>query len=399
MPFSRSYAQFNDWNKIMIIPHSKFMFAKASIILILLIFSFANKSDRTPLLVNHKSYSFYVGTYTDGGSEGIYEYKLKKNGHLERTGLVAKIENPSFLAKSNDNKYVISVSEIGDNTWLGGTISSFKIQESKLNLINSVSSGGSFPCFISINSSGIVLVANYGSGTIALLELNSKGILAGPLDIQQHTGKSTGPGQNAPHAHYSLFEPEGKSIISIDLGTNELWFSKIDSKTNTLKPSIPEKLTMDNGAGPRHMTFHNNQKWAYVINELTSTVTQVIKSKSGVYEKGVSISTIPLGYEGENFCADIHLSNDGKFLYASNRGHNSIAIYKVDQTNGQLTLTTFEPTLGDWPRNFSLTPDNKFLLVANQKSNSIISFKRNKTDGSLRYIDSIAAPSPVCLLF
>lgn len=377
----------------------KFMYLKASIILLILNFSCGIMNDKKTAIAPKNSTTFYVGTYTNGESEGIYKFILKEDGHLERIGLAAKMENPSFLTKTKDNKYLLSVSEIQDSASAGGTVSSFAIQESKLNIINSVASGGAFPCFVNINDSGNVLVANYGSGTIALLELNSTGKLTGPNDIQQHIGSNTVPGQKVPHAHSSYFEPDGQSIISVDLGTNQLWFSKIDLQSQKLKPANPATLDMDRGAGPRHMAFHKNNEWAYVVNELSSSVTQLIKGTSGVYEKSNTISTLPVGYEDESFCADIHLSDDGNFLYASNRGHNSIAIFKVDQINGHLALIDNESTLGDWPRNFSLSPDNKFLVVGNQKSNSIISFQRNKTDGTLQFLDSIAAPSPVFLLF
>ena len=231
------------------------------------------------------------------------------------------------------------------------------------------------------------------------MKINSSGELEGPLDIQEHIGSGTTSRQEGPHAHSVWFGESEQDIISIDLGTNELWFSRIDSENGKLTPQEPSKLAMESGAGPRHMTFHPNKKWAYVLNELSSTVTVLDRASNGNYQKGVSISTLPEEFEGKNSCADIHISSDGKFLYASNRGHNSIVSYKVNQTNGALVLLGHESTRGDWPRNFSLSPNDQFLLVANQKSNNITVFKRDPEMGTLTFLSEQKLPKPVCLVF
>jgi len=355
------------------------------------------KADKKQIQEN-KTYSFFVGTYTDGDSQGIYKYTLQKDGKLSRKGLAAISDNPSFLAKSTDSKYLITVNEISDKDNVG-SVESFLIQGDTLKLINKSSSGGAHPCFITVSEAGYVLTANYTGGNIGLLRLNSQGELTGLLDLQQHSGSNTTDRQKGPHAHSTWFAPKNNDVISVDLGTNELWFSKLDTETQKFVPSNPNTLAMEPGAGPRHLTFHPNGKWLYVVNELNGTVTLVEKTLTGTYQKKGSVSTLPADYNKPNSCADIHISSDGNFLYASNRGHNSIAIFKVNSDDGTLAPVAHEATRGDGPRNFSLSPDENFLLVANQHSNNIISFKRNAATGVLEFIDEIKAPTPVCILF
>jgi len=340
---------------------------------------------------------FYVGTYTDGESEGIYKYALQEDGILQRIGLAAVSDNPSFLAKSTDNKYLIAVNEINNKDSVG-TVASFKIATDSITLINRSSSGGAHPCFVSTNKSGYVLTANYTGGNVGLLKLNTTGELSELLAVQQHTGKGTTERQEGPHAHSAWFTPDN-DVISVDLGTNELWMSQLDTVHQKLIPSNPATLKMPAGGGPRHLTFHPNNKWIYVLNELSNTITLVQKDSTNQYKTGVSISMLPSDFTEQNTGADIHISSDGKFLYASNRGHNSIVIYQVDTLDGSLALIGHESTRGNGPRNFSLSPDENYLLVTNQLTNTIISFKRDKTNGLLQFIDEIEASTPVCILF
>ena len=349
-------------------------------------------------LTAQNNHNFYVGTYTKGDSKGIYKYSLKNDGTLQFQGLVAKSNNPSFLAKTSDNKYLIAVNEINSENGLG-TVESFLIQKDSLQFINRTSSGGAHPCFLAINKDGFVLVANYTGGNVGLLKVGEKGKLSDLLDVQQHKGKGISERQKNPHAHSAWFDPMDNHIISVDLGTNELWLSQLDTLQNILIPSNPNKLNMAPGAGPRHLVFHPNAKWIYVLNELNSTITLVQKTDDGKYIKKGSFSTLPKDYKKPNTCADIHISQDGKYVYVSNRGHNSIAIYKVNLTDGSLNLIGHESTRGDGPRNFSFSPDDKYLLVANQLTNNIVSFKRNKATGLLEYVQEINAPTPVCILF
>jgi len=345
-----------------------------------------------------KNYTFFVGTYTDGDSEGVYKYSIAKDGKLQNLGVAAVLENPSFLAKSTDDKFLLAVNEIS-NTDSVGAVASFKIMNDSLTPVNTSSSGGAHPCFVSVNDAGYVLTANYTGGNVGLLKLDSNGALSALLDVQQHSGKGMTDRQEGPHAHSAWFTSTNNTVISVDLGTNELWFSQLDTIQQKLIPADPNRLQMAPGAGPRHLTFHPNGKWIYVVNELNGTVTLVQKNANGIYEKGSSIATLPEGFKEPNTCADIRISSDGKFVYASNRGHNSIVIFAVNDHNGSLSLVAHEATRGDGPRNFSLTPDDNYLLVANQLTNNIISFKRDKTTGLLYYVDAIEASTPVCILF
>ncbi|PQJ78594.1 lactonase family protein [Polaribacter porphyrae] len=345
---------------------------------------------------NNETKHFYVGTYTNGESEGIYKYQIDENGKLSKIGLVAKANNPSFLAKTKDNKTLLSVEETDENGT--GFVKSFKIQKDSLVFVSKSKSGGAHPCFITVNDKNQVLVANYSGGNVGYLKVDDQNGLTNLLSVQQHKGKGTTDRQKAPHAHSTWFHPNKNEIISVDLGTNELWFSTIEDAKNEFTFTNQKKLKFTDGAGPRHLTFHPNKKWIYVLNELNNSVA-LVKEKEGKYVVETSISMLPKGYSKYSKGADIHISNDGKFLYASNRGHNSIIVYKVNSKNGILKLVDFEAVNGANPRNFTLTPNNKYLLVANQDTNNIISFKRNSETGKLTFVDEVNAPNPVCILF
>jgi len=371
----------------------KYIFALLTFILIL-----GCNSNIKKLPKGENNYSFFVGTYTSGKSEGIYKYLLQKNGKLKLIGLAAKSKNPSFITKSSNNKFLLAVNEINNKDGMG-TIESFLIAGDSLKLLSQKTSGGIDPCFITVNKNGYVLTANYTSGSVGLHKLNKNGILTDLLNLDQHKGSGSTDRQKGPHAHFAVFESGTDNIISVDLGTNELWFSKLDTVQQKLEPIKPFKLEMNLGSGPRHLAFHPNKKWIYVINELNSTITMVKKMGAGVFEKGASISTMSKDYTKQNAPAEIKISSDGKFVYASNRGNNSIAIFKVNPLSGLLKLIDYQSTLGDGPRYFTLSPDENFLLVANQNTNNIVSFKRNKNTGFLKFVNQVKAPSPVCILF
>ena len=342
------------------------------------------------------SFSFYVGSYTDKDSEGIYKYELNTDGTFSEIGLQAITENPSFLSFSADKKHLISGNKLNPKN---GKVSSFAVEKDSLIFKNAVDSGGINPCFVTASPDNYVIAANYGSGTIGLLQLKTDGFLSDTLNVKQHTGKGTTSRQEGPHAHAAYFVPNSDEIITIDLGTNSLWFYKIDKESNTLQPSEPLTLSMAEGAGPRHLTFHPNNKWMYVINELDNTVTQIEREANGEYIVKESITTLPKDYTEDSFAADIHMSADGKFLYASNRGHNSIAIFKVNPENGSLTSIGIESSRGETPRNFSLSPDENFLVVAHRNSDNLVSFERNQETGLLTFVDEIKSPTPSCVLF
>lgn len=340
--------------------------------------------------------TFFVGTYTSGESEGIYKYAINKDGILQKIGLAAETNNPSYLAKSNDGKTLLAVDETDD----GGTgfVKSYRIENDSLIYLSTSKTGGAHPCFVTINLDNEVLVANYTGGNIAAYKIDNQNGLTNLLAVQQHFGKGTTERQEAPHAHSAYFHPSKNEIITADLGTNELWFSTYNDSEKSFEFTKQEKIKMADGAGPRHIAFHPSKNWFYAINELNNTVSLIVENENKYIVKN-AFSILPEDFKGNSYAADIHISADGKFLYASNRGHNSIAIFEIDPLNGNLQILDFESTKGNWPRNFALSPDGDFLLVANEKSSNIVSFKRNKKNGKLSFITEIKAPNPVCILF
>ena len=329
----------------------------------------------------------FVGTYTNANSKGIYFYRLNADGKLDSIGLVAESENPSYLAFSESKDYLFAVNE-NEN----GIVESYQILNNNLKLIDKTESRGAHPCYISTIGDKI-LIANYSSGNITMLKHKKHGGLTDFIDVQQHSGSDKTDRQSSPHAHFVAANPQNsEQIFAADLGTNEIWEYKL--KENL---ALKNKFKLAPGAGPRHITFHPNGKWLYVLNELNNTITQFEINRNELVEK-FTVSTLSNEYHGENTGADIHISPDGKFLYASNRGENSIAIFKINNTIGDMQIIKNEAVKGKTPRNFTITKDGKFLLVANQESDNIISFERNYTTGLLTFKDSISAATPVCLL-
>jgi 6-phosphogluconolactonase len=347
---------------------------------------------------------FFVGTYTEGGSEGIYKCKLDTcTGKLSGLDLAVKSDNPSFLALSKDGNYLLAVNETIDPKGNKmGYVESFSVSPDKEQLtpMNKVSSGGAHPCYVSINAEGYVLAANYTSGSAALFKLGENGMLSTALDIKQHHGG--GPDkvrQGGPHVHSTFFEPGTDRIFVADLGTDAISVYHLDKNKPQLIAAASPEIKLKPGSGPRHLTFHPKKKILYIVSELSNTVSVISLNRNGSYTTIETVSTIPVDYKKTNACADIHISNDGRFLYVSNRGFNSIAIFAVNQESGKLTLIAQEPTKGENPRNFTFSPDENYLLVANQNTQNIVSFKRDKKTGKLAYTNQIQAHVPVCLLF
>ncbi|THH40002.1 lactonase family protein [Neolewinella litorea] len=337
--------------------------------------------------------SFFLGTYNDPGvhEPGIYRFTLDAQGNLANQGRVAEATNPSFLSYNADRSIVVSVEQLSGEP---GRVASFAVDEDELRSLNRQTAGGEGPCHVNVSANGFVTVANYGSGNLELLRLQADGTLTPPLDLQDHRQR----GAETPHAHSSYFLNDDSEVLAVDLGTDEVWHYRLDAVSNKLLPASPPAVAMQEGAGPRHLDLHPNGRWIYVINELNSTVTQI--SREGESLKVIeSWSTLPEDFTGESFCADIHISSDGKFLYGSNRGHNSIVVYRIDQESGALTPLEYESVAGDWPRNFALSPAEDFLIVANQRSKNLTSLRRNKETGMLDFVDSTKAPIPVCILF
>jgi 6-phosphogluconolactonase len=316
---------------------------------------------------------------------------------MKSLGLVATSSNPSYLALSTDKKFLLVANEVAEAN-NQGTVESYKIEGDKLVLLNRKPSGGAATCFVTSNIDNTVLACNYNGGNFGVLQLGANGMLSDLLDIEQHSGGYINPRQDAPHVHSAWFVPRSDEVITADLGTNELWFYTLDKMSHTLTSLPPSKLAMDHAAGPRHLCIHPHNGFLYILNELNNSITMVKKNLAGQYEKAASISTVPSTFGGTSKAADIHVSSDGKFIYASNRGHNSIAVFAVN-VDGSLSQAGFADTRGQEPRNFKLSTDERYLLVANQNSNNVVCFKRDSSTGLLSYVSEIAAPSPVCILF
>jgi 6-phosphogluconolactonase len=348
-----------------------------------------------------KQHYLLVGTYTNGKSEGIYVYKFNTATGDNSFVSVAKSSNPSFLAVSPNKKFVYAVNENADSTMhtVGGNISAFAFNKltGTLTAINKQPSGGKHPCYVAIDKTGKwVFAGNYSSGTVGLLQANTDGSLDTLKQIVQHEG--SGPNKNrqqGPHVHSTVLSADNKFLYVPDLGIDKVMVYAFDNKKGILKPS--SSMASEPGNGPRHFEFAPNNKFAYLMEEMTGTVVSY-KLNNGKLIFNQRISALPANFKGAIGSADIHISPDGKFLYCSNRGDaNTISIFAVHPTDGKLTLLGHQPTLGKTPRNFNFDPSGNFLLVANQDGNIVI-FKRNKETGLLTDTGKrIDVPNPVCL--
>jgi 6-phosphogluconolactonase len=350
----------------------------------------------------------YVGTYTEGGrSEGIYLIRMdRRSGKLQRVGSVNAGANPSFLAIHPNARVLYAVNELekykGRAT---GAVSAFAIARNTgvLTRLNEQPSEGGAPCYVSVDRSGrVVLVANYVGGSIAVLPIQANGALAPAPHVVQHTGK--GPNaerQEAPHAHCILPDPSNRFALAADLGVDRVFVYRLDLDGKSLRHVEGGDAVMRPGAGPRHIAFHPTLPLVFVANELDSTVATLrFDAERGALSPLDTRSTVPPGWTGTNYPADIHVAATGRTLYVSNRGHNSIAVFSVSESTGALVLDQVVSTEGDWPRNFSLDPTGRWLLVANQRSDSVVVFGRDPENGRLTPTrQRIAIPSPVCLRF
>ncbi|HJP60706.1 MAG TPA: lactonase family protein [Gemmatimonadaceae bacterium] len=342
----------------------------------------------------------YVGTYTDGSkSEGIYLVRFdRRSGQLRLIGSVNAGLNPSFLAVHPNGPTLYTVNE-GDD----GAVTAFSIAgDGSLTRLGTQSSQGAGPCYLSVDRSGrVVLVANYDGGSVAMLPIQSDGAVAAATSVIKHTG--SGPNaerQHEPHAHCIVADPSDHFVLAADLGADRVFVYRLDLNGGALRRVEGGDAVMRPGAGPRHVAFHPTLPLVYVACELDSTVATLrFDNTRGLLSLVDARSTLPSGWKGENFPADIHVSPSGRTLYVSNRGHNSMAVFAI-ATDGAASLDQNVSTQGDWPRNFSLDPSGRWLLVANQRSNSIIVFARDDQTGRLTTTGHrLELPSPVCLRF
>ncbi len=349
----------------------------------------------------------YLGTYTGGESEGIYRYALDEtSGKLTFEGVTTGVENPSFLAIHPDGRHLYCVCEISD--YRGGetgSVRAFSIEATTGDLkpLNEQSSGGAGPCHLVVDAFGEnVLVANYGGGSVSVVEIEPDGRLGAVSSHVQHHGSSVNPGrQKGPHAHSIHVDAANRFAFAADLGLDKILVYRFDAGVGTIAANDPPAATVKPGAGPRHFAFHPSGDSAYVINELDSTVTVFsYDAERGILTKIQTISTLPADFEGRSHTAEVQVHPGGKFLYGSNRGHDSIAVFSIDPERGTLTMVETEPTQGKTPRNFGIDPSGKFLLAANQGSDTVVVFHIDPETGALEPSGhSVETPTPVCVKF
>ena len=352
-------------------------------------------------------YLLYVGTYTGKGSEGIYAYRFDPAaGETRSVGLVAATENPSFLAVDPNGRFLYAVNEL--DTFRNeptGALSVFAVdrQSGKLKLLQQVSSLGAGPAHVSLDKSArYLMVANYNGGNVAAFPIGNDGRLGRHSAFVQHVGSSVNPDrQTGPHAHSIQVTNDNRFVLAADLGLDRLLVYRFDAGTGSLTPGSPKFVEVDPGAGPRHVAFAPSGKFVYVVNEMTSTVTVfAYNPAAGTLHRVQTVPTLPKDFTGKNTAAEIAVDAKGRFLYVSNRGNDTIAVFGIDQDNGSLESPEWVPSGGKTPRNFVIDPTGHWLFAANQDSNNIELLRIDERSGRLAPTNrSLKVVSPVCALF
>jgi 6-phosphogluconolactonase len=345
------------------------------------------------------NYYLLVGTYTKGKSTGIHVYDFNKNNGVATIVDSVQTPNPSYVAVSPNQQFVYAVSETQRGNYSGKVRAfSFDKTTGKLHYINEQLSVGDNPCYVVVDKTGKwVIVANYSSGTLAVLPIRSDGSLGEAVSRYAHSGKGVNPQrQEAPHVHSTVLSPDNKYVFTQDLGIDKIIIYSFNDNTGAIAPT--DSLKLQDGSGPRHFTFHPNGKWAYLVQEMAGTVT-AFEYKNGHLKKTQTISALPVGFNKSFTSADIHASKDGKFLYTTTRDSaNIITTFKVDQKTGKLVTVGSQSVLGNTPRNFNFDPSGDYLLVANQNSDDIVIFKVNHQTGLLTDTGNrIDVGNPVCI--
>ena len=350
----------------------------------------------------------YVGTYTGEKSKGIHAFRFDStSGDVEELGVVAETKNPTFLALHPNGKFLYAANEIaGFRGKPGGSVTAYSIDAAsgKLSEIGVASTGGNGPCHLVVDPSGSqVLVANYGGGSVASLPLDAAGRVGEPGVFIQHMGSSSNKGrQSEPHAHSVNLSPDGKHVFAADLGTDHVYIYGFDPAKGLVGPASPDSPVQPPGSGPRHFAFHPSGKYAYVINEMLLTITVFHWAAGmGALHPLQTISTLPAGVSTDKTStAEVVVHPNGRFVYGSNRGHDTLAIYAVDGGTGQLTLVGHQPTGGHTPRNFNIDPTGQWVWAANQDSGNITLHKLDPNTGLLTATGKeLKVGMPVCVKF
>jgi 6-phosphogluconolactonase len=341
----------------------------------------------------------FVGTYTKGESKGIYAFTLDtEEKQITQVRAAVELDNPTYLNISMDNRFLYSVVKEGDS----GGVAAFAVnhQSGELSLLNTQLLAGSPPCHVSVdNGTKVAFSANYHKGEVVSYPIDSEnGKLNSPVSIIKHEGSGPDPRQEKAHTHFAEVTPDGKYIAVCELGADQLFTYQVgkDGKLTEVN-----RLAVRLGSGPRHLTCHPNQKFAYIITEFSSEVIALrYDTENGSFEEIQTISTIPEDFKENNQGSAIHISADGHFVYAGNRGHNSIAVFKVNNDTGKLELVERVSTEGDWPRDFSIDPSGEYIVSSNQNSSNLVLYSRNTETGKLTLLQSdVNVPDPVCIKF
>lgn len=357
----------------------------------------------TTALNAQKKTKLLIGTYTNGKSEGIYVYDFNTTNGDNVFVSSVKTSNPSYLAVSPNKKYVYAVNEDADALNNGGAVSAFKFNRKTgtLSFINQVPSGGNHPCYICFNNTGKwAIAANYTGGSFSILPVSKNGSVATAKDIIQHKGTGANKErQESAHVHATVFSSDNKYLLVSDLGMDKLMVYHFNSEKGTVALDTTASINVSAGAGPRHIAIHPSEKYVYLTEELSGTIAAFTFSANGKLKLFQTISAVAENYKGSFGGADIHVSPDGKFLYASNRGEaNTIAIFSIDTTTGNLSALGQQSTFGVKPRNFNFDPSGNFLLVANEVSGGIVIFSINHQTGLLTDTGKrVDVPNPVCI--
>jgi len=346
----------------------------------------------------------YVGSGARDAATGIYAFRFDPTtGKATPLGLAIEARGASFLAIHPNRKLLYAVASLGGQN--GGAVSAFTIDRDtgKLALVNTAASRGSGPCFVAVDRTGKnVLVAHYTVGTVAALPIAPDGRLGEPTAFVEHHGSSVNPErQKEPHAHSINVSPDNRFAVAADLGTDRLEIYRFDAGRGSLAPNDPPHASVRPGAGPRHFAFHPSGRYAYVINELGSTVTAFsYDGARGALTEIQTITTLPAVFQAANYPAEVLVHPSGKFLYGSNRGHDSIAVFAIDARRGTLTPVEHVSTQGKWPRNFGMDPAGGYLIVANQESGNVVAFRIDRTTGRLTPTgQTLEVPAPMCVRF
>jgi 6-phosphogluconolactonase len=341
-------------------------------------------------------------TYVGGYGPGINAFRFHSaNGRLTRIGMAVETPAASYLVVHPNGHYLYAVNEMGKND---DSISAFAIdpKSGKLKLLNTVSSRGSSPCHLSIDKTGRFLaVANYANGSVAVFPIGTDGKLGEASGFDQHHGSSVNPNrQKGPHAHCVVFSPDNRFLLSADLGADKIFVYRFDAAAGAISPNTPPAFDVHPGAGPRHLEFHPNGRWVYLIDEMASTVELLhYDPASGSLDGGQTVSTLPASFTGSTTSAEIALNAAGSVLYASNRGHDSLALFHIDPERGLLTFMEHASALGKTPRYFTLDPTGGYMLVANQDSDNLVVFTVHPTTGELRpsgpMVEKLQKPSSI----